>query len=120
MNIILASSDVWSGNYHSGSKMWVDNISFSYNMTGEKEYLMNYSLRVYPNPTNDVINIDLLDPSKISHLSLLDINGKLVKRINSSETNLSLNMSSYPKGIYFINVQGPDYPIYNTIRIYKN
>lgn len=59
---------------------------------------------IYPNPTNDFLNIVSLDNKNFS----LNIYNTLGEKIFSSPNNiynLQLNLNDYPTGIYFIQIQ---------------
>ncbi|PCI93678.1 MAG: hypothetical protein COB15_15985 [Flavobacteriales bacterium] len=56
------------------------------------------TVEIYPNPTHSVLNIKI---SSSSNFKLFDLTGKtLIKKQLSSNTN-RLDVSKYPKGIYF-------------------
>jgi hypothetical protein len=56
---------------------------------------------VYPNPSNTIVNFELSETSKSAELFLFDVTGKkvLVQKMNSYSTQI--DVSGYPKGIYF-------------------
>lgn len=76
-------------------------------------------IKVYPNPTKDIINIDAdktkLPESYTIYNSLGQIMGQ--KKI-VSESDLSVNTSTYSSGIYFIKVQKEDQT--KTLQFIKN
>jgi hypothetical protein len=63
------------------------------------------SMLVYPNPTTEsvVLNIGTMSTENI-HLSMFDVNGKLLhfQEVISSET--IIDMKSYSRGVYFLKV----------------
>ncbi len=62
------------------------------------------SIKFYPNPTYGEINIEI--EGSADELFISDISGKIVYRINpSGQDKLSVNMSEYPSGMYFIMYQ---------------
>ncbi len=83
------------------------------NLTSEVVDLMRSTsgstLNVYPNPTSDLLNIDLYstNPSSIT-LKLLDISGRKVKEIkvktDAGMNKLILSMSDVIKGMYTLQV----------------
>ena len=79
-------------------------LNFSDITTGLNEPLLVQSqlLRVYPNPVNNTLNIDLTGTDKVEGtLSILNFEGKtLVTRKVSNEGVLSLDISHFPTGIY--------------------
>lgn len=61
------------------------------------------SLQVYPNPTNSIINIKTTIIGKIniySQLGMVVYSSKTANKINT------IDVSQFPKGIYFIRIQG--------------
>lgn len=57
---------------------------------------------VYPNPVNEVVNISSLSNSEITKVSITDINGRVVKEINSNVSNISVG--DLNTGIYFLKI----------------
>jgi hypothetical protein len=69
-------------------------VSIHENALEEKYY------KVYPNPTTDIVNIDIPDQD-LRSIKILDLTGRLIKE--SFETQFSI--SHFPIGIYFISAQ---------------
>lgn len=70
-----------------------------------------YSFNLYPNPTDDVVNIevDLVDMATYT-IEVLDLSGRAIyNRTTSSrefnDNTWSINTSSFESGIYFVNVR---------------
>jgi len=67
-------------------------------------------IKLYPNPTNSIINIDFVskNQTKIS-LSIVNIEGKVIYskdfEININHFTEILDLSNFPKGLYFIKFQ---------------
>jgi hypothetical protein len=80
--------------------------------TGTKELLANNgNFKVYPNPTNDLIQIQINDlkSEKVS-LKILDISGKTIKEEQiavqpSQEFQIERSLKGLPKGIYILTVK---------------
>lgn len=84
--------------------LWVDNLSFTGSVTGSKlESLTQMELTVYPNPATEQVSI--LSPfAKINNngvLTVYNMIGETLKYIEFSDQTLTLNISDWPKGIYF-------------------
>ncbi len=63
----------------------------------EKKEVIKY----YPNPTSDIVNIELLGEVKAMYLA--DISGKILERFDTSnKTQFTMSIGRYPSGIYFI------------------
>ena len=72
------------------------------NFVGLTEATLNQDVKIYPNPSIDVINVDLnsLANQKVE-ISILDMAGKVVYTSNSAAGNLvKIDISSFGKGIY--------------------
>lgn len=76
--------------------------TFSVDRTlGTSDFFKN-NFTVYPNPANDVINVSNLGNLEITKASITDVNGRIVKEVNSSfET---INISELNSGVYFLKI----------------
>ncbi|MFK5983202.1 MAG: choice-of-anchor B family protein [Flavobacteriaceae bacterium] len=60
---------------------------------------------VYPNPTQDIINIDS-PQSLIKSIDIYDLSGrKILSKLNVNKNSLELNFSSFKTTIYFVKIQ---------------
>lgn len=59
------------------------------------------NIKIYPNPTANYLNIETKD--NIDEINLYNNNGQLIK-IHLNPTK-SINLSKYPKGIYYIRIK---------------
>ena len=76
----------------------------------------NNSIDIYPNPTNGIIEIGLVE-NKISKISILDISGKkIIEKIPGAQ-NETIDLSGFGNGLYIIMVE-TDKKIY-TAKIIK-
>ncbi len=86
-----------------GQSSWCkDNwVQYSEDCSLGSEDFNKLSFALYPNPTQDVLNIDSQEP--VDSVRIYSINGSLIK-----ETNPSISVSELSKGLYFaqINVGG--------------
>lgn len=67
----------------------------------EEELLANISL--YPNPTNGLLNIEGLTDGNYE-LSIVDVNGRIVKAANTYTANTSLDMTDIQNGVYLVHI----------------
>ena len=68
--------------------------------TGVDELNKNNDITIYPNPANNVINIEGSDLSQVSIL-ITDIMGRVVDQSNVTQiSNTSLDISNIPAGTY--------------------
>lgn len=67
--------------------------------------LKNANIYVYPNPTSDILNIKMENPSLIN-LSIFDIYGKKVcEKTKVTQTEVQLSTSNFSQGVYFLNIE---------------
>lgn len=76
---------------------------YTLNVSAVKENNISTSFQLYPNPTSEKINLIFKAKEKRT-VTLLDLMGKEVFTTNTNTANLQLDVSNYPKGIYFIKV----------------
>jgi hypothetical protein len=62
------------------------------------------TFQLYPNPTSEKVNL-IFKSTKERTIRLVNVLGKEVLKTNTNNTTLPLDVSAYPKGIYFIKVE---------------
>jgi hypothetical protein len=72
---------------------------------------------IYPNPTNGVVTLALNNPYNL--ISVMDINGKVIKTIQSTSNTTTINLAGYENGIYFIKVDTDHQSIIKKISLIK-
>ena len=66
-------------------------------------FAKQYEIQVFPNPTNDVLNVSL-DKYKIKEVSLLDIQGRVILTQSNLLDKNRIDLSNFVAGIYFLNI----------------
>jgi Metallo-peptidase family M12B Reprolysin-like/Secretion system C-terminal sorting domain/Fibronectin type III domain/Bacterial pre-peptidase C-terminal domain len=72
--------------------------------TATKELYTDNSLEVFPNPVQNMLNVDLKSNKGISEIQLFDINGTQVMSKRTSSVRSQMNLSILPAGIYLMKV----------------
>lgn len=90
----------------------VESIQKSVIVTNLEENNQDDKLRIYPNPTNDFLYV--LSTTEILTIAIKDINGREVKNFTADKKEAKIDVSSLPKGFYFIEVRDS-----NSIKIGK-
>lgn len=71
--------------------------------------VLNKNVKIYPNPTNDILNIELnLDNPAEVQFQLFDAVGQLIlnqKTANYNNQKTTLNLNDLPSGIYFLQIR---------------
>lgn len=71
-------------------------------LDSESNSISNFA--VYPNPTNNILNIQNKDNGVISKITLIDILGKTIKTSTYNSSEVSLDISTLNPGIYFVEI----------------
>jgi hypothetical protein len=82
------------------------------------KYLKQLTSKIYPNPTNSLINITGLPLQAGTSVKVYDMQGKLVETRDVSLTTLSIDLSEIENGVYFIEISAAGYQT-STQRIVK-
>lgn len=61
----------------------------------------NLSFSIYPNPANNVLRIESYNYSIVS-LYLIDLQGRIIKKMDINEPSLELDLSNFSNGMYLI------------------
>ena len=77
------------------------------NITSLSENMFTNNVKVYPNPTNSKININLKQGVNIKDLYFIDLNGKKLepKEYFRNKNTLEINVSNLDIGIYILQVE---------------
>ncbi len=68
-------------------------------------------LKLYPNPAQDTMTLEIAAGLLISSYQIFDVNGKMVQSVNFAEVNdlfARINISNYRSGVYFLKVNSPE------------
>lgn len=60
--------------------------------------------KVYPNPARDKIMIET-EGNELKRITLLDGNGRVIKKMESSNRSISLTIDEFEQGIYFLRIE---------------
>ena len=84
---------------YSGSTMWPDvKMLFTDASSGITKVVDDLSVRIYPNPVSDILYVEGVDVQKIE---IFDGTGR---QVYVSDNLFTVDMSSYPIGIYYLRV----------------
>ena len=58
---------------------------------------------VYPNPTKDILHVDLSKVSDVSSVAIMDVSGKVLLEIgNIISTEITFDLSKFANGLYLL------------------
>jgi extracellular elastinolytic metalloproteinase len=78
---------------------------------GTNNYTKENTFKVYPNPSNSVVNVRLNQFVGKVNIQVVDINGRVVYTVNDDNFNVekAINLSSLQKGLYVLKVNTADF-----------
>lgn len=83
----------------------------SCNSLSTEDFIKN-SFKAYPNPTNNFVNIYSNIYFGEASLSIHDINGSLIQKLNINlNANVRLDMTNFKSGLYFVSIIGDDFNV---------
>ncbi len=62
------------------------------------------NISVYPNPVSNELNINTTTTSRITNVKIYNISGDLVTSLNNWNTNETINVQNFKKGVYFLSI----------------
>ncbi|PZP41333.1 MAG: hypothetical protein DI598_18330 [Pseudopedobacter saltans] len=65
---------------------------------------INFNPTVYPNPVSDVFTINKLS-SSLKDVLVLDMNGKVLYKLQTQEQQVKINATSWIAGVYIIQIK---------------
>ncbi|WP_299187948.1 T9SS type A sorting domain-containing protein [uncultured Aquimarina sp.] len=98
----------------------IDDLSIEGNLLNIEDFENTPVLSLFPNPSSDVFNIQWRNANNVSY-TVTDLAGKLIasrNAVSSSENTTQINLSSFAKGMYFLNVNLDG--VEETMKLIKN
>ncbi len=94
-----------------------ESVSQTIEVTGTTDIVttLRNEVRVYPNPVNRILSIELPTDDKAT-ITLLNVTGRVLKQFTAEES-CKLNVQPYRNGIYFIKIETPKYTITKRIMV---
>jgi hypothetical protein len=103
IRFFMYSSDVGSFGINTPLFFGLDNITASPDFVGLAENNKRYEVSVYPNPANNVLNVEVDEPVQFE---LTDMNSRLVLNGSLDSTNNTIQISTLEPGIYLLKISG--------------
>lgn len=82
-----------------------------------------YSVTVYPNPTTDMVNVQLtMNNEQLfgGEIQLLDMYGKLLNRWEMNGNDMQLDLSSYAAGVYMLKLRNNQNSTESVVKVVKH
>jgi Leucine-rich repeat (LRR) protein len=89
-------------NYLTSCGIDISSINFHGNCALGNEEFGNDSIQIYPNPASSTVNINV--NINIKTIELIDVQGRILVSKMVNENQVTLDVSDYAKGIYYVKV----------------
>jgi subtilisin-like proprotein convertase family protein/predicted secreted protein len=100
---ILKIKDPYNGDGGTVNSFSIDICYITDSLGLESNSLTNTS--VYPNPTNDILNIDIPNAIGTSKLKLYDVQGRFVMETVTNTTQEVMNIGNLQSGVYLLSIE---------------
>ena len=97
---------------------WGLNICSDVAPTGIKTITSNSEVKIFPNPTSNVLTVDLGNLENVERITLVDLQGKVMYESLAVNNNIvKIDMTQFSNGFYMLQVQGKE--INNVFKVLK-
>lgn len=87
----------------------------------EEQTVAGINVNVFPNPTQDMLNVNIINNLKDLQMELFDMNGKLLQaqKIGAAQGTVQVNMTEYARANYLLRVFAVDGSVNYTYKVQK-
>jgi hypothetical protein len=118
--LILQSTSYSQLSYSCDMGSGVGESNYEESSLSAEELSIQSNIRVFPNPTTYMVNIDLSQLSQGDYqLYLVDLQGKVVYHQTTTQKSIELDMRNYSTGSYVLKVQTKGTQQLDTFQIIK-
>lgn len=80
------------------------------NTASAKRFRGKAAISIYPNPSSDLIRVDLSAAPEVQHIRLTDVNGRIIEshNIDEHEYERQYDVSRFASGVYFLQATAKD------------
>lgn len=97
---ILFSSSINGFDPVVGSKLYLDDISFSYQHTSVKQISAAQLIKIYPNPAKESFNI--YAEKKVDLIELYNVKAEVVKSVKAETAEINVDCEGLKEGVYIV------------------
>jgi len=77
-------------------------------------------ISIYPNPTSELVNIDIPQNYNEIDINMYDVTGKLIKNQSNANGKVTFDVSTLATGTYYLQVINPKNKQVKTFKLVKN
>lgn len=84
----------------------------------ETGFLNPTKLKLYPNPTTSILNVELGENNEFTDLEVISVDGRVHLRsdVSNSYSKIQLNVNSLAKGYYVLRLKGNDFTFFPFVK----
>jgi len=99
-NLTLDHTGLYSVVVEDASGCWDRSATYEYDFTTSVKELTSSMLNVYPNPASYQVTVN--KPIDVQQIQIVDVTGKLIKQIFSDNKQVTIDVSDFNTGIYYV------------------
>ena len=80
-------------------------ICFKPSTIGVSPIKRNFTLKVFPNPANDILNITISELKQEARLRIFDVSGRILLEKAISSRQSQINVAGFAKGVYILEIR---------------
>jgi len=84
--------------------LYLSNLAIDPDLTSGVKELSDLQVELYPNPVNEVLNVELEEPVS-GRVTVFDLNGKILDNSLFEKGSATLSLDNYPAGVYYLRVR---------------
>ena len=69
------------------------------------EEIKESTIKIFPNPTQDILNLEYDKTIKIEQLKIFDLQGQMMRTLQVENDSPSISISNFPKGVYYLKIE---------------
>lgn len=81
----------------------VDDVSITANVMSTESFVAS-NFSVFPNPANDLVNINAKNGMAVQSVQLADLNGRIVKNLNVNAVQAQVSLGDLQSGVYLLKI----------------
>src|SRR5690554_475497 len=97
MDVLITGTGDGPGNT-AAAELYLNNVEASVDTIDHAEF------KIYPNPVQDILNIELSSNNIIKHFKVYTANGRLVKHIEADVNSNNIDVSNLQPGVYVLSI----------------
>ena len=63
------------------------------------------NIKIFPNPTQDILNLEYDETLEIEQLKIFDFQGQMIRSLQVENDFSQISIADFPKGVYYLKIE---------------